>query len=176
MMKLSLLRSLGAGIASALYMIMPTPGHADDWGCQVLLCLSNPGSPTEYAECVPPITKLWKHLAKGRSFPTCSGVDFSATKPRYEPYECGEGYKLTYFTSGSDHGDSRRAACVATQITKLDRRECSRNHERAPSGQMVFIDGEMICGRYDVTAAKRRENPRYVDVTIQDRSTQRVWF
>ena len=43
-----------------------------DWGCEVLLCLANPGSPTEFAECVDPIEKLWDHLAKGRSFPKCS--------------------------------------------------------------------------------------------------------
>lgn len=43
-----------------------------DWGCEVLLCLANPGSPTEFAECVDPIEKLWEHLAKGRSFPRCS--------------------------------------------------------------------------------------------------------
>lgn len=47
--------------------------HADDdmWGCEVLLCLSNPAGPTAVGECVPPITKLWKHLAKGHSFPSC---------------------------------------------------------------------------------------------------------
>ena len=44
----------------------------NDWGCEVLLCLANPGSPTEFAECVDPIEKLWEHLAKGRSFPKCS--------------------------------------------------------------------------------------------------------
>ncbi|MGV7193565.1 hypothetical protein [Xanthomonas axonopodis] len=43
-----------------------------DWGCEVLLCLANPGSPTEFAECVAPIEKLWKELAKGRSFPKCA--------------------------------------------------------------------------------------------------------
>lgn len=47
------------------------PAAADDWGCQVLLCLSNPNGPTAVSECVPPITKLWKALAKGHAFPTC---------------------------------------------------------------------------------------------------------
>lgn len=46
--------------------------HADDWGCEVLLCLSNPAGPTAVGECVSPIKKLWRHLAKGRSFPKCS--------------------------------------------------------------------------------------------------------
>jgi hypothetical protein len=34
----------------------------------------HPGSPTKYAQCVPPITKLWNVLAMGGSFPTCTGV------------------------------------------------------------------------------------------------------
>lgn len=45
--------------------------RADDWGCEVLLCLSNPAGPTAVTQCVPPIKKLWRELAKGRAFPTC---------------------------------------------------------------------------------------------------------
>lgn len=49
--------------------------RADDWGCQVILCLSNPGGPEQYGECVPPIERLWAALRHGDSFPTC---DFGA--------------------------------------------------------------------------------------------------
>ncbi|MFM0503136.1 MULTISPECIES: hypothetical protein [Paraburkholderia] len=49
--------------------------HADDWGCQVILCLSNPGGPEQYSECVPPIETLWNALRHGDPFPTC---DFGA--------------------------------------------------------------------------------------------------
>lgn len=42
-----------------------------DWACEVVLCLASPNSPTEFAECVPPIEKLYKELAKGASFPSC---------------------------------------------------------------------------------------------------------
>ena len=49
--------------------------HADDWGCQVLLCLANPGGPEQCSECVPPIEKLWSALRHGDPFPTC---DFGA--------------------------------------------------------------------------------------------------
>jgi hypothetical protein len=44
---------------------------ADLWGCEVLLCMSNPAGPTAVAPCVPPINKLWRHLAKGGRFPDC---------------------------------------------------------------------------------------------------------
>ena len=55
--------------------IVPTLARADDWGCQVLLCLANPGGPEQYGACVPPIEKLWKALSHGDPFPSC---DFSA--------------------------------------------------------------------------------------------------
>lgn len=42
-----------------------------DWACEVVMCLASPNSPTEFAECVPPIEKLYKELAKGASFPSC---------------------------------------------------------------------------------------------------------
>lgn len=50
----------------------PRPARASSWGCEVILCLATPGSPTTYAACVPPIVKLWKSLATGHVFPTCS--------------------------------------------------------------------------------------------------------
>ncbi|TDN67178.1 hypothetical protein [Paraburkholderia sp. BL10I2N1] len=47
------------------------PACADDWGCQVFLCLSNPGGPEQYVECVPPVEKLWSALRHGDPFPAC---------------------------------------------------------------------------------------------------------
>jgi hypothetical protein len=46
--------------------------HASDYGCKVLLCLSNPNGPKAVAECVPPINQLFHDLRKGRAFPTCN--------------------------------------------------------------------------------------------------------
>lgn len=53
----------------------PGLAQADNWGCQVILCLSNPGGPEQYSECVPPIEKLWRALRHGDPFPAC---DFGA--------------------------------------------------------------------------------------------------
>lgn len=43
----------------------------DLWGCQVLLCLSNPNGPEAIRECQPPIERLWDHLQHGHPFPNC---------------------------------------------------------------------------------------------------------
>lgn len=44
---------------------------ANDWGCEVLLCLSNPKGPTAVEECKPSIHRLWDHLRDGHEFPSC---------------------------------------------------------------------------------------------------------
>lgn len=74
--------------AGVISVAAPQPAVASDWGCQVILCLATPGSPTQYAECVPPITKLWRALALGGGFPTCTGVGISTRKTKH-------GYNLT---------------------------------------------------------------------------------
>lgn len=47
--------------------------RADNWGCEVLLCLSNPAGPMAVAQCVPPITRLYRAIFKWRPdpFPNC---------------------------------------------------------------------------------------------------------
>lgn len=83
---------LAGGLAFPLAEIMvsavPQPAYASDWGCEVILCLATPGSPTTYPACVPPITKLWKTLALGGSFPTCTGVGIRTKSVKH-------GYDLT---------------------------------------------------------------------------------
>lgn len=74
--------SIALGAAGAIAMAIPQPAFASDWGCQVILCLATPGSPTQYAACVPPITKLWNALALGGGFPTCTGVGISTRKTK----------------------------------------------------------------------------------------------
>jgi hypothetical protein len=62
--------------------------QASQYGCTVLLCLSNPAGPTAVAECVPPIRQLWRDLARGRPFPTCEEANGSALAGLVtEPYD-----------------------------------------------------------------------------------------
>lgn len=66
--------------------------QASDWGCECLLCLSDPRGPTTENECVPPITRLWKHLAKGGSMPKCEMAGGSWAQKAKSPYElCPDG-------------------------------------------------------------------------------------
>lgn len=59
-------------LAIVALAIVPVLAHADDWACEVVLCLANPKGATAVTECVAPIKKLWRELAKGHAFPTCN--------------------------------------------------------------------------------------------------------
>lgn len=55
-----------------LVLFLSPPALASDWGCKVLLCLSNPAGPEAEPKCVPPIQQLWHTLSHGGQFPSCS--------------------------------------------------------------------------------------------------------
>ena len=64
----------------------------DLWGCEVLLCLSNPDGPEAVSECQPPIERLRRHLRHGHPFPSCPSGGSSYAKPTSNYYDlCPEG-------------------------------------------------------------------------------------
>lgn len=120
----------------------------------------------------PPIERLWSHLAKGRSFPICSGVGFTATKPRYEPYYCDAGFRLV-----TRSGDRRNeVGCVSTEPKVVSSAMCSYRDNGGASGRWHFEDGKRVCKALVTQHPYVREQPRYVDVTIDGAGRQRVWF
>ncbi|WP_132082027.1 hypothetical protein [Sinorhizobium americanum] len=156
---------------SVSYLIPASNARADDWGCQVILCLSNPGGPMQYAACRPPIQRLWRALGRGDGFPTCSSVGLNASRPRFEPYYCDDGFRLT--TRTSDRGQA--ASCVSTRPQSLPTSECNDEADDAPSFRYPGGD-ERRCRRYVVRRPHVRSKPHYVDVTIDGIGSQRVWY
>jgi hypothetical protein len=78
-----MMKKLLAALAIAASFLAPNAVRADGWGCQVLLCLSNPAGPMAVSACVPPIQRLYRAIFKWRPdpFPTCtmsSGSDSQA--------------------------------------------------------------------------------------------------
>ncbi len=94
------------GSVAALIMVAASgqvrPARAADgsWGCQVLLCASNPGGWMQYSECVPAIRKLLRSLARGGGFPTCSAAGVSAAK-YIKPDHDRPGQVIMTMTDGS---------------------------------------------------------------------------
>jgi hypothetical protein len=83
----AVIRKLLTALALTSSFLAPTDARADTWGCEVLLCLSNPAGPMAVSQCVPPITRLYKAIFKWRPdpFPTCmmsNGAD-SSSKGNY---------------------------------------------------------------------------------------------
>lgn len=178
-MRNSLIRAIvAASSLASSYLVFDSKAQADEWGSQVVLCLSNPGGATQYAECRPPINKLWRWLAKGHSFPTCSGVGFQSSRPGYDPYYCNEGYKLV----GSLGSGGRVATCVSTSLQPVDSRRCSsRRDDGGEHGSVLSPRWQREGGRFQCMAKVTsrpnvREQPHFVDVTIDGVGKQRVWY
>jgi hypothetical protein len=177
-MKIAIIRALSAVLLFLpVYTFSSSIARSDDWGCQVLLCISNPGGATQYAECRPPIERLWAHLSKGRSFPICNGVGFTATKPRYEPFYCDTGFRLV---SRNDDRGRDEVGCLSTEPRVVSNALCSSVGDGggigAPSGRWQSENGRRVCKAIVSARPHMREQPRYVDVTIDGAGSQRVWF
>jgi|GEM_PF-3798704 len=54
----------------------------ENYACTIALCMANPNGPRAVAECVPPINKLMRDLARGKSFPRCSLSGGGSTEKR----------------------------------------------------------------------------------------------
>lgn len=100
---------MATALAAFVLLAGPT-ATASDWGCECILCMSNPGGTTQYKECQPPIRKLVRHLSKGGSFPKCEGAESNGygIKQGYERYySCkesyGEGYQLTKIGTSEEY-------------------------------------------------------------------------
>lgn len=161
------------------YLISDSNARADDWGCQVLLCLSNPGGATEYVECRPPVQKLWREMAEGHSFPTCSGAGFQSSRPGYEPYYCNAGYML----EGSYGARGEQVTCISTSLQRVSEAFCHSGRDghyaeksSVQSPRWQRQDGRFRCIGYPVVRPNVRSQPHYVDVTIDGAGTQRVWY
>lgn len=82
----SSLRSAVAVTVTLSLVGLAYPAQADQkHACTVLVCLANPNGPRAVAECVPPINKLFRDLARGRSFPHCNLSSSSQGSARAEP-------------------------------------------------------------------------------------------
>ncbi|WP_139143925.1 hypothetical protein [Janthinobacterium sp. HH102] len=99
-------------ILLSIFSLSVQVAKADDWPCTVVLCLANPKGPTAVAECVAPIKKLFRELAKGKGFPFCdmnSGSTTGANSARNQ-YANGENCPPQYRYYFSN-GDSEQLLC-----------------------------------------------------------------
>ncbi|CAH1695979.1 conserved exported hypothetical protein [Hyphomicrobiales bacterium] len=152
-----LLAGLGLGL---LPPAPPAAAQDASFGCKVLLCAaaSNPGwSGIPY--CVPVMQELFRRLARGGGWPTCS--EGHASGPGYEPYEaCPAGLTPV---AGSPGGETLPSANgeLCADLSKP---------ERTCSGS----DGGCTT-TYPTTPRQRRSEPYYVDISSAN-GVQRFYF
>jgi hypothetical protein len=72
-----MLRGIFIVMTVAVLLVGSRPAQSSDLGCQILLCLSNPGGATEFAECEGPIAALFDTLHHCGSPPTCPEASLS---------------------------------------------------------------------------------------------------
>ncbi len=174
---------------------------ADQWGCEVLLCLSNPAGPTAVKECEPPIHRLWDHLWDGYEFPTCEMAKdgkssayaklgfnfFDPCPPRMRPLARVE--RAVQATMGGGMRAAWKSASVSAVSTGIGdgERYSFRNRYVRPMplvcvGNQVGTTSESPDGRswfrvsvYDrVTILRPQASPRIIDVFINGALFRRV--
>lgn len=190
-------------LAIALFLAsVGTSANASDYGCTVLLCLSNPAGPKAVSECVPPIDRLFRDLRKGRSFPSCDMATGpggrSYARQVYDPYDpCPAPLKPaprgSVVAQGAPNPDARprgfRNGSHMYQLTARPQVSEPRDNEmrffgagpRACVGEPVgqYQVGDYNDNYYTVTVYnevqwQQAQSPRAIDVFIDDQWYRRV--
>jgi hypothetical protein len=132
---------------AAVFAISHTPAaYADETGCKIVLCLSNPGGAKQYAECHEPISVLESSIKKHKPWPKCNEANASY---HYDPFiACEESYGEGYQPHGLEYGGT-----VCSKLVGYDP-----------------IDSRPI---YDEKPQLMREKPYYMEI---EGSTERYWF
>lgn len=172
-LKMSLFGSLMAAGAA-----LASPAKADNWACEVALCISNPAGPMAVSECVPPIQKLYRHLARGHSFPLCKSADGYVNFTRYgkEYYDnCPAGTKTVYRTD-NDRGIRRQKLCETFTPIKGGYYPIGGDRDGYNDGYEIrIVDGKRIYGKVERKLPPRREKPSYLEYVVQGK-TSRIWW
>lgn len=141
---------------------------ASDYGCKVLLCLANPGGPTQYGECVPPINQLWYDLRKGRGFPTCEQAAGSNVVQKETHYDICQG-GLTSLAAGKKaitKTEYEAQKTVQNQVNDWDEQQ-----GRGPPSPKIYAgdeDGQVCVSEkiQDTTVRVRSGGYRWRNVVV----------
>lgn len=170
---------------------------ASEYGCTVLLCLSNTQGPKAVAECRPPVDRLYRDLHEGRPFPTCdeanqTGQGGNYAEPVNDPYDpCPAPLQVADHQAMVVQGAPRAPASSSRfQSTVFDivgsPQPSERTTDTGMAGPRACV-GESV-GSYRVGGAEDgylvtvfhqvlwqpAQSPRAIDVFNQNKLVQRV--
>ena len=187
-------------LVAALFTSAAASVYASDYGCKVLLCLSNPasnGGPKGVAECVPPINQLFRDLRKGRPFPSCDIADgndgSSYARVVFDPYDpCPAPLKSampgSYVMQGkrivgtdNAHGENHGYKVEGQpHISEPQGRDRETMGSRACVGKPLdsfnvgSADDSYLVVVFDQVVWQLAKNPQAIDVFIDNLLFQRV--
>lgn len=187
-------------LIAALFASAAASVHASDYGCKVLLCLSNPasnGGPKGIAECIPPINQLFHDLRKGRPFPSCDVADgndgSSYAQVVFDPYDpCPAPLQPAFPGSyviqgkrilGNDGGQSGSRGYIVQKEPKVSEppgRDRQSLGPRACIGGLVgayHLDGyddSSTVAVFDQVIWQPAQAPQAIDVFVNNARHQRV--
>lgn len=154
---------------------MPTAAQAD-WACEVALCISNPAGPMAVSECRPPIQRLYRHLARGGSFPLCRSADGYVNFTRYGvefQEECPSGTRTVYLNH-DDRGGALRGTRHCETFQPVENR-FPRYGDNGENFEWRVIDGRRVYGQVILTQAPIRQQPRFLEYVVEG-DARRLWW
>lgn len=167
---------ISGGVVALSLAFAPSPAKAD-WACEVALCISNPAGPMAVSECVPPIKKLYRHLARGGSFPLCQSADGYVNFTKYgieRQEECPAGSKTVY-RDDSDSSFGRRIRYCEKFVPVNTRGRPGIRDRDGEDYEVRIIDGNRVFGKVVTSPAPRRAKPRYLEYVVQG-DNRRLWW
>lgn len=190
------------GLLTVAMLGVVASSWASAYGCKVLLCLANPasnGGPKGVAECVPPINQLYHDLRKGRPFPTCDLADgndgSSYARQVFDPYDpCPAPLRAAapgnYVVRGQKAAQSSlpkrwevHDAYTLDGHPQISEPRISGEDSPGPRACVGKPVGSYTLGSYedsktvsvfDKVVWQNAQNPRAIDVFIDDQWQQRV--
>lgn len=126
------------------------------------------------SECVPPVSELYRHLARGGSFPLCRSADGHVNFTRYgmERWErCADGSQARERVDD----DSGRPAGGVCDVFVPGGGGGARQEDDNRVFETRRVNGELVWGEVVEEDAVARSRPRYLDYVVEGRS-QRIWF
>ena len=150
--------------------------YASSWGCECILCMSNPGGAKQFKECHPPIKKLERHLARGGRFPQCKETE-------EQGYHTTNGVQFFYTCKETYGKDYKLAKIIEEGEYQTTRQVCRKflGYRK----QMVcddYAEGGEQCSEkevpyYDTKERRWRPKPNYVQLVKPDGTkSERVWY
>lgn len=158
-------------LGSSLALTIPSISHASDWGCTVLLCLAGPWK--SISECQGPVHDLFRHLAKGGSFPSCDMSDGNDDSQNFT--RRGVDY-VEDCPSNTDYVATNYGVIGGGYGSPYWYKECRTKQKVCKIVQGYGGPAQEVCDYEKVYQRTLRSEPNWIDTYVDGKFYQRNWW